>query len=40
MKPYFDENGITIYCGDCRELWFHLHLLEKTFQKVGDDGLV
>lgn len=20
MKPYFDEDGITIYCGDCREI--------------------
>lgn len=20
MKPYYDEDGITIYCGDCREI--------------------
>lgn len=20
MKPYFEEDGITIYCGDCREI--------------------
>ncbi len=20
MKPYYDEQGITIYCGDCREI--------------------
>ncbi len=20
MKPYYDHNGITIYCGDCREV--------------------
>lgn len=20
MKPYFERNGITIYCADCREL--------------------
>lgn len=20
MKPYFDEDGISIYCGDCREI--------------------
>jgi DNA modification methylase len=20
MKPYYDESGITIYCGDCREI--------------------
>jgi ribosomal protein S27E len=20
LKPYYDEGGITIYCGDCREI--------------------
>lgn len=24
MKPYYDEDGITIYCGDCREVLPHL----------------
>ena len=23
-KPYYDEDGITIYCGDCREILPHL----------------
>ena len=23
-KPYYDEGGITIYCGDCREILPHL----------------
>lgn len=24
MTPYYEENGITIYCGDCREILPHL----------------
>jgi site-specific DNA-methyltransferase (adenine-specific) len=24
MKPYYEEDGITIYCGDCREVLPHL----------------
>lgn len=24
MEPYYDQDGITIYCGDCREILPHL----------------
>jgi hypothetical protein len=24
MKPYYEEAGITIYHGDCREVWISI----------------
>jgi site-specific DNA-methyltransferase (adenine-specific) len=27
MKPYYDRNGITIYCGDCLEIMPQLDLV-------------
>jgi site-specific DNA-methyltransferase (adenine-specific) len=33
MKPYFDENGIVIYCGDCLEVL-------PSLPQVGEDALV
>jgi hypothetical protein len=31
MKPYFNENGITIYHADCREVLPSLHGVDVTF---------
>ena len=28
MKPYFEEDGITIYHGDCREVLPHLDVVD------------
>lgn len=36
IEPYYDRNGITIYCGDCREIAPHLHGAEI----LDIDGIV
>jgi DNA modification methylase len=38
MKPYYDHKGITIYCGDCREilpqLEFDLIVTDPQYEKI------
>lgn len=28
MKPYYEETGITLYCGDCRDVLPHLQMVD------------
>jgi site-specific DNA-methyltransferase (adenine-specific) len=41
MTPYYEEDGITIYCGDCRELGLQVGLVDAivTDPPYGDTSL-
>ena len=41
MKPYYQQNGVTLYCGDCREILPQLEALEAVItDPVWPDSIV